>query len=117
MFVQGVFAQVAMPLGNLYNGQCAADPHAGISPDVVRSCCNLGYARGRCERAADADADAVRFCVHSNTGGAIVIAWAIERNHHPIAVGKADASEPATGNAVLDAQIRAYARITERLRP
>jgi len=67
--------------------------------------------------AAKADADAVRFIVHSNRDGAIVIAWAMERNHHPIAVGKADASEPATGNLVLDAQIRAYARITERLHP
>jgi hypothetical protein len=120
LFVPGLplsgFAQVAMPLGNLYDGRCAAEPESALSSDVLRSCCNLGYARGSCVRAAEADADAVRFIVHSNADGAIVIAWAMERNHHPIAVGKADASEP-TGNLVLDAQIRAYARITERLHP
>src|SRR5437879_2488668 len=102
--------QAAMPLGNLYGGCCAADPASVIPPDVLRSCCNLGYARGRCDRAAEADADSVRFIVHSHSEGATVIAWAMERNHHPIAVGKADAVDPATGNATLDAQIRAYAR-------
>jgi hypothetical protein len=68
-------------------GQCAGDLAAIIPADTLRRCCNNGYARGVCERAAAADADAMRFMIKAHRGGVVEVAWAIERNHHPIAVG------------------------------
>ena len=96
-----------------YLGRCAAEPEERIGIEKLRTCCNAGYARARCERAAGAEADAVNFLMKSES----VVAWAIERNHHPLAAGTADAATPATGNATLDAQIAGFAAATKRLRP
>ena len=76
-----------MPLGDSYGGECAADGGALIPIDTLRRCCNLGYARGACERAGRIDADAVRFLIKSDRDGIIDVAWSLERNHHPLAVG------------------------------
>lgn len=78
---------VAAPLGDLYDGHCAADRSAVIEPDTLRRCCNFGYARGCCPRAAESEADATRFMVRAARGSTVEIAWAVERNHHPVAVG------------------------------
>jgi len=88
----GELVSVATPLGDLYGGNCAADPHALIEPDTLRRYCNFGYARGYCERAGQSDADAVRLMVRSehrnaDRGNVVEIAWAVERDHHPVAVG------------------------------
>jgi hypothetical protein len=68
-------------------GHCAGDLAAIIPVDTLRRCCNRGYARAVCERAAGSEADAMRFLVKSHRGGAVEVAWSIERNHHPVAVG------------------------------
>jgi len=44
----------------------------------------------------------------NSNGDGLRVAWSLERDHGPIAVGTADPDDPRTGNAVLDAQIRAY---------
>jgi hypothetical protein len=74
-------------LNDLYNGTCAADAGSPISSDLLRSCCNNGYAREVCNRAAQSDADAFRFLIKADQGGTVDVAWSSERNHHPVAVG------------------------------
>jgi hypothetical protein len=104
------FTSDATPLGDLYGGECAAETGALIPVDLLRRCCNVGYARAFCTRAALADADAFRFQIKANRDGVVDVAWSSERNHHPVAVGKVavhpaapDTSEP------LERQAQAYA--------
>src|SRR6185312_14557901 len=118
----GDLATAAAPLGDLYAGRCAASPGMEIEPDTLRRCCNLGYARRRCERAAQADTDAVRVLVRADDGRHVQVAWAIERDHHPVAVGvetvevAAGDVDPSGSPDALAAQVRAcasaYARQT-----
>jgi hypothetical protein len=100
----------AMPLGDFYGGECAAQKGALIALDLLRECCNRGYARTTCERAATSDEDAYRFLIKAQSGGTVEVSWSLERNHHPVAVGvtsiggtKADTETP------LESQARAYA--------
>ena len=106
------FAPEAMPLGDLYGGECAGAADAlipGVIPiDTLRCCCNVGYARGRCERAKQSDADAVRFLIKANRDGAVEVAWAIERNHHPMAVGTMNFTEATMPAGPLERQAAAY---------
>ena len=81
-----------------------------IPADVLRRCCHIGYARGVCERAAGSEADAMRFLVKSYRGGGTVeVAWSIERNHHPVAVGSFEVTETMTTERPLERQARACA--------
>jgi hypothetical protein len=107
----GELVAVAAPLGDLYGGQCAADRSAVIEPETLRRYCNFGYARGCCPRAAKSDADAARFMVRAARGSMVDIAWAVERNHHPVAVGRMEIEtsfEP--GDDLLARQAHACAR-------
>ena len=107
----GELIAVAAPLGDLYGGHCAADRSAVIEPETLRRCCNFGYARGCCARAAKSDADAARFMVRAAHGSVVDIAWAVERNHHPVAVGRMEIEttfEP--GDDLLARQAHACAR-------
>ena len=70
-----------------FDGVCAADPNASIPAGTLQSCCNPGYARGRCERASGAPSDAFRFLVRKQDSGSMEIAWSAERDHHPVSVG------------------------------
>lgn len=98
------------PLGDLYDGKCAIDPAAPLTIDVLTRFCNVGYARGSCERAADAPADAVRFLVRGEREDGVEVAWAMERNHLPVAVGTKLVNAFDSGDAdPLDCQARAYA--------
>jgi hypothetical protein len=91
-------------------GHCAGDPAAIIPADILLRCCNRGYARGFCERAAGSEADAMRFLVKSHRGGGtVVVAWSIERNHHPLAVGSFEVTETMTTERPLERQARACA--------
>ena len=83
----GDLVSIAAPLGDLYAGHCSADPAAPVDPDTLRRFCNFGYARGHCERAAQSEADAVRLLVRADDGQAVEVAWSVERDHHPVAVG------------------------------
>jgi hypothetical protein len=99
------------PLSDLYGGECAAEVGALIPTDILRQCCNSGYARDTCPRAAQSDADAFRFLVKANRNGVIDVAWSSERNHHPVAVGTlvVDCKTCTTQTGPLERQARAYA--------
>jgi hypothetical protein len=86
----GDLVSIAPPLGDFFDGHCAADLSASIDVEILRRHCNFGYARGCCERAARSEADAVRLMVRGQRGSVVEIAWSIERNHHPVAVGRID---------------------------
>jgi len=109
------------PLNDLYgyyNGECASERSTEISLDTLKGCCNTGYARKVCPRAAEADADAIRFLVKAAGGGNVEVAWSIERNHHPVAVGTAQLTEfAARSDDPLERQARAYASSLMLLRP
>lgn len=100
---------------DLYGGECAAAAGAPIPvviPDaVLRQCCNLGYARDSCRRAALSDADAFRFLIKANHDGIVDVAWSSERNHHPVAVGilTVDCKTGTTQSGPLESQARACA--------
>lgn len=102
---------IAPPLGALFDGVCAAEPSAAIEPDILRRYCNYGYARGQCIRAGQTTADAVRFAVRGQDADTVEVAWAVESNHHPVAVGRISVNancEAAPGN-LLAGQVRACA--------
>jgi hypothetical protein len=99
------------PLEDLYGGECAAAAGVFIAVDVLRRCCNAGYARGSCQRAAQTDADAFRFLIKANRDGVVDVAWSSERNHHPVAVGilTVDCRMDTTQTEPLELQARACA--------
>lgn len=102
-----------LTLGDLYGGECDGDRSITISAETLQQCCNSGYARARCFRAAEVEADAVRFLVKVRNFKGLEIAWATERDHHPVAVGVVHLASLADtkGQApVLEQQARAYAR-------
>lgn len=105
----GEFASGPMPLGDCYGGECAADPGALIPIDTLRRCCNTGYARESCERAAQSEADASRFMIRRDADGAVHVAWSIERNHHPVAVGAITFPAAHDCTTPIERQARAYA--------
>jgi hypothetical protein len=74
-------------MSDLYNGTCHADPGAALSRELLTASCNPGHARAVCPRAAQSEADSIRLMVRSDDKISIEIAWATERNHHPVAVG------------------------------
>jgi len=101
----------ASPLSDLYGGECAAEVGALIPVDVLRQCCNAGYARDSCRRAAQSDADAFRFLIKARRDGAVDVAWSSERDHHPVAVGTlaVDCNGGTTETGPLERQARAFA--------
>jgi hypothetical protein len=94
---------------DLHDGRCAAERELPISSDTLRLCCNIGYARGVCERAAREEVDAIRVLVKANRGGTIEVAWSMERNHHPVAVGSVEVTGSASCDQPLERQARACA--------
>ena len=80
----------AAPLGELYDGTCAADPAATPDEKTLRRYCNFGRARGKCHSASQSDADAIRFTLQGQTAGSIQVAWALDRDHHPVDAGVDD---------------------------
>lgn len=73
--------------GDYYAGECAAALGEPVPADILRHCCNTGYARGVCARAAQAEGDSIQFVIRADNGGVIEIGWSLERNHHPLKVG------------------------------
>lgn len=102
-----------MPLTGLFAGECAACPGALVPMDRLRNCCNPGHARTSCPHAATIEPDAAQFLVRSDRDGVIEIAWAIEKNHHPVAVGTLQIStapqSPPLAGPPLQHQARAFA--------
>lgn len=99
----------AAPLTGLFSGECAADPGGSISADIVRECCNRGYARGSCARAAQVEADSICFLIKSARDGVVEVAWALDRNHHPVKVGAVLVNGERASDEILDRQAFAIA--------
>jgi hypothetical protein len=99
-----------MPLTGLFSGNCSADTGAAVPIEVLRHCCNAGYARTSCPRAAMIESDSAQFLVRSDDGTVIEVAWAIEKNHHPVAVGTLQVSAAEhPPEETLQHQARAFA--------
>ena len=93
---------------------CGADREFNIPADTRTRLCTVGYARGICDKAGQSEADAVRFLIKSQDAGGAEIAWSLERDHFPVAVGTLrirDQEAPATA---LEEQAKAFLRL---LRP
>jgi hypothetical protein len=92
-----------LPLGDGWRGRCtaAANNNAEPAEDVMRDCCNLGYAKSCMNLPAGREADAVRFGVkrrsaaqpqHAKSGLAgdpaqIAVFYVCERDYLPVAHG------------------------------
>jgi hypothetical protein len=79
-----------LPLGDTWTGVCRALPGQTWQPDegIVRSLCNLGYARGTCSQfPCDDGPDAVRFTISHDDGATLRIYYVLERDHHPFSHG------------------------------
>ena len=79
-----------LPLGGDWAGICRTAPEHNWQPDaaMLRPLCNLGYARGVCDRFPDDEGpDAVRFTISSDDGATLRLYYVVERNHHPFAHG------------------------------
>jgi hypothetical protein len=97
------------PLDEMYGGYCFVQPQTPIPIEMLRVCCNIGYARGVCQHAAHSNVDAFRFIVKAKRDGVITVAWSSERDHHPVAVGTLLlAGNPRTEDP-LECQASAYA--------
>ncbi len=100
-----------MPLGGTFAGECRAP---GLQPaptdeDQARSCCNTGYASGRCARfPGDAAADCVRFLIREEGEGSATVMYAFEKNHYP--AGRGELKVPPKNDGVLAAQAQTYWR-------
>ncbi|MES1260378.1 MAG: hypothetical protein ABUS49_01485 [Acidobacteriota bacterium] len=97
------------------SASCEAQPGAVVPADVIRRCCEQGYARHVCPHAAASEADAARFLIRAERNGTIEVAWSLERNHHPVATGTLaiDASQAASGTPL---ERQAHALAAEYLR-
>lgn len=106
-----------LPLGDDWAGACRSAPELAWQPDAarLRPLCNLGYARGVCNRFPDDQGpDAVRFTVSGDDGATLRLYYVVERNHHPFAYGPltwsrviAAFAEPPQSE-ILHGQARAY---------
>jgi hypothetical protein len=108
-----------LPLGGAWSGVCRAIPGDSWRPEAadLERRCNLGYARGVCQRFPDdSGPDAIRFTISRDDGAILRLYYVAERDHHPFAHGPleysraSDALMPSCACAeTLDAQARAYA--------
>lgn len=98
-------------IADYYRGECAAQPGAVISDETLQRCCNRGYASAACGFAANSQSDAIRLLIKADHGAHVEIAWSLERNHHPVAVGTLSVEpEQLTRLTPLDAQASALAQ-------
>jgi len=104
-----------LPLGGFWDGVCHArgsgDPWRP-DEDTVLPLCNLGYARGYCDRFPQEDGpDAVRFAILGDDGSSIRLRYTAERDHYPHAHGALELSRPLAGPPIgelLARQAQAY---------
>ena len=104
-----------VPLGDPCQGVCQASPvPSRPSFDDLRTFCNQGYARARCDRfPASSTADANRFSIAHDHNGAVELIYIRERDYAPIEHGPATYSlndRAFTGLPDGDTAINAQAR-------
>ena len=97
-----------LPLGDAWGGVCVSGCDWAPPEATQREVCNIGYARGRCDRfPAERVADAVRF---SAAGDRLV--YILEKDHAPVEHGEIDsATDP---REPLASQARAFAESWRR---
>jgi hypothetical protein len=89
-----------LPLGDVWSGICRAIPDQPWQPgdDRLPILCNLGYARGNCDRFPAAEGpDAVRFTISQDQGSIVRVYYVVERDHHPVAHGPLEYSRALSG--------------------
>ena len=107
-----------MPLGAVWTGHCVAARDESWTPDDgrLRPLCNLGYARGGCDRFPTTNAaDAVRFTISEDDGAIVRVYYVVEQDHHPQAHGRLEFfrstnafASDVSADATLLCQARAY---------
>ena len=80
---------------------------------LLVTCCNMGYARGECDRVPADAQDAVRFAYAERGVGP----WVLEAVHRPVAHGVSEPGSLAEQGTVLGSQVNAYRRAIEEQRP
>jgi hypothetical protein len=55
------------------------------------------------------EADAVQFLIRSHQEGVIEVAWSLERNHHPVAIGVIAIAPGCVAQSTLECQAHALA--------
>jgi hypothetical protein len=97
-----------LPLGDMWDGACRAAGGQPWQPDdsTLLNFCNMGYARGCCNRFPSGDgADAARFTIAGDDEERIRLYYVLERDHHPFAHGPMEFSRMAhafVGQAVSE---------------
>jgi len=79
-----------LPLGAGWSGTCTAAAGAEVRPSEqeLKTCCNLGYAKGCSRLPAERHADAVRFALAEEHDGLVHIRFASERDSLPAGHGE-----------------------------
>jgi len=112
-----------LPLGDCWTGICHANADNPQSPDesALQACCNLGYARGTCQRFPAGDGpDAVRFTIVRDDGASLRLYYVIECDHRPFAHGSLEFSSaggefaPHPQGGLTVRQARAYVESYQR---
>ncbi|MGA2119271.1 MAG: hypothetical protein ABSH56_31530 [Bryobacteraceae bacterium] len=73
-----------LPLGDEWAGLCRAEPDRAYEADKagLRMLCNIGYARGACNRFPATDGpDAARFTLLEDNGTTLRLYYVLERDH------------------------------------
>jgi hypothetical protein len=113
-----------LPLGAPFRGTCRAST-APVQPEpaLLRDCCNLGYARGKCRQFPDnSAADANRFTAFEQETGTLCVTYIVERNYAPASFGvfhysiSARTIADAPADPLLLRQAEEYARVFVRRR-
>ena len=109
---------VTLPLGDEWAGLCRAEPDRAYEADKagLRMLCNIGYARGACNRFPATDGpDAARFTLLEDNGTTLRLYYVLERDHQPHAHGALeysidrDALLPSPPGECTPRQAAAYA--------
>ena len=95
------------PLGELYDGECVARGERPYKPTQAHlaECCNLGYARSRCDRVPANGPDAIRFSIVKDDGDMCRIVHIAENEGQLAARG------------IIELNGRALGRLSEKNRP
>ncbi len=92
------------PLGELYDGECVARPAQPHRPSTAHlaECCNLGYARSKCNRMPADGPDAVRFSIAKDDGAACGVLHIAETEGELTTHGMIELNLDALGKAKRD---------------
>jgi hypothetical protein len=91
-----------VPLGQLYEGTCHADPAGSAAPEpaMVKNYCNFGYGITSCSHFPEgAEADAVRFSLSA----ARELVWILEKDFAPVRFGRLEEA-----NAIVTRQAEVF---------